>query len=68
MKSDKHAGSRKAKFYKSRGEYNSRRDKVRLLQDNNFIPSFFDPENFLDTPDIEDNDETVHGQDSVTGR
>ena len=57
MKTDKSAGSRKAKFYKSKGDYNSRRDKVRVLQENNFIPPILDPDIFLDIPD-EDYEQT----------
>ena len=65
MKSDKNAGSRKAKYYKSKGEYNFRRDKVRMLQENNFIPPVLDPDIFLDIPETADNSENVHVQDSL---
>ena len=48
---DNTAGSIKTKFYKSKGDYNSHCDKVRLLQENNFIPPILDLDIFLDIPD-----------------
>ena len=57
MKSDRSAGSRKAKYYKSKGEYNVRRDKVRSLQERNFIPPILDPDLFLDLPEDEGREE-----------
>ena len=55
MKSDRSAGSRKAKYYKSKGDYKIRRDKIRSLQERNFIPQILNPDFFLDI--IENDDE-----------
>ena len=54
MKSDRSARSRKAKYYKSKGDYKVRRDKVRSLQERNFIPPILDPYFFLDIPEDEE--------------
>ena len=59
MKTDNTAGSIKAKFYKSKGDYNSSRDKVRSLQEDNFIPPILDPDIFFDIAD-DDNEPTNH--------
>ena len=58
MKSDRSAGSRKAKYYKSKGDYKVRRDKVCSLQERNFIPPILDPDFFLDIPEDEERQES----------
>ena len=56
MKSDRSAGSRKAKYYKSKGEYNVRKDKIRSLQERDLIPPILDPDLFLDILEDEEKD------------
>ena len=51
MKSDKSAGSRKAKYYESKGEYTPQQDKVHFLQKHNFIPPIIDLDLLLDISD-----------------
>ena len=59
MKSDRSAGSRKAKYYKSKGEYNVRRDKIRSLQQRDLIPPILDPDLFLDILQDEEKDDNI---------
>ena len=54
MKMDRSAGNRKANFYKKKGTYKDRRDKVKLLQEANMIPLIFDADIFLDVPESDD--------------
>ena len=58
MKSYRSVGSRKAKYYKSKGDYKVRRDKVRSLQERNFIPPILDPDFFLDIPEDKERQES----------
>lgn len=51
MKYDRSAGLRKAKNHESKEEYTDRRDKVRVLQERNFMPPILDPDLFLGIPD-----------------
>ena len=57
MKSDRSVGSRKVKYYKSKGDYKVLRDKVRSLQERNFIPPILYPDLFLDIPEDEERQE-----------
>ena len=62
MKMDKSAGPRKASFYRKKGTYTNRRDKIRVLQDDNFIPAVLNPDIFLDIPDSEDEADAIYCQ------
>ena len=51
MNSESTAGPRKAAYYRKKGDYDTRCDKIRSLQDDNFISPSYDPDNFLDIVD-----------------
>ena len=55
MGSDRTVGPSKKQPAIKIGTYQSKKNMVHLLQDNNLIPMLFDPDYFLDVPGSEDN-------------
>ena len=59
-KADRSTGSNKAKYYTSKGDHKVHRDKVRSLQERNFISPILDLDLFLDIPKDEEREEEAH--------